>query len=327
MATEFMSGEGPDIIGSKHIPFISYARRGMFENLYDYIEKEPEFKELCYENILKATEIDGKLFQLPRNFTVNMVQKYPPYIDVLAPYLKNDYTFKMSQIVDIFNEIKPQMPETSELEYPAAWFGVNDFVQNNLGRFYDYANKYVNFGEDFINEARKFEPYNWLEVEYEMGATINPKCLFWGYGQSTSVISSLFIPEKQGTQCLALTDEDGNIIASVDLYSINSNSKNKELAWEFLKYLFTTQTNFGAMANRKIISEWSETHQNLDQETIDRVTLRTNEMMESIHIIERPDPFVYQILDAAFADYKIGVINLEQLTARLQEKLEIYVNQ
>ena len=69
--TMIMSGEMPDLLALEAMPYEQLASKGLLEDLYPYLDADPELKrEDFLPAVLRAAEIDGKLYQAAAGFQV-----------------------------------------------------------------------------------------------------------------------------------------------------------------------------------------------------------------------------------------------------------------
>jgi hypothetical protein len=76
LLTELASDQRADIYDATYLPSeIKTKGSGYFEDLNQYIDADPNFnRDDYYDNILRAAEVDGKLYQIPDDdFSVVMV--------------------------------------------------------------------------------------------------------------------------------------------------------------------------------------------------------------------------------------------------------------
>ena len=60
--TRIISGDMPDILDMSHLSVQIYQSKGLLEDLYPYMEHDPEIrKEDYFENVFEAISLDGKL--------------------------------------------------------------------------------------------------------------------------------------------------------------------------------------------------------------------------------------------------------------------------
>lgn len=69
---DLIQGEGPDVLFLSGVPTELYARRGLLEDLYPWIEQDPDLQlEDFTPNLLQALETgEQKLYQLPQSYTI-----------------------------------------------------------------------------------------------------------------------------------------------------------------------------------------------------------------------------------------------------------------
>ena len=72
---DIIAGNAPDIMYlTTDLPIASYIRQGLFSDLYDFIDADPDMdREDFLTNIFEAFSVDGKLYQLVPYFTVRTV--------------------------------------------------------------------------------------------------------------------------------------------------------------------------------------------------------------------------------------------------------------
>ncbi|MDE7245100.1 MAG: hypothetical protein K2O18_14165 [Oscillospiraceae bacterium] len=69
--TEIIGGNVPDIIGTDDIPVSRYAAKGILEDLWPMIDADPDISRASLmENVFKAAEINGKLYQVFDSFNI-----------------------------------------------------------------------------------------------------------------------------------------------------------------------------------------------------------------------------------------------------------------
>lgn len=69
MLTELASDQRADIYDATYLPSEIKTKGSYFEDLNQYIDADPNFnRDDYYDNILRAAEVDGKLYQIPEGF-------------------------------------------------------------------------------------------------------------------------------------------------------------------------------------------------------------------------------------------------------------------
>ncbi len=77
--TEILAGNMPDLLDlSDEIPLRRYASRGLLEDLWPFIDSDPELgREGVMERPLEAAEVDGKLYQIFPRFAIETAAGAP----------------------------------------------------------------------------------------------------------------------------------------------------------------------------------------------------------------------------------------------------------
>ena len=71
LTTEIMAGSMPDILALDGMPYQQLAAKGLLEDLYPYMAKDPEIhREDFLPNVLRALEVGGKLYSSVSNFSI-----------------------------------------------------------------------------------------------------------------------------------------------------------------------------------------------------------------------------------------------------------------
>lgn len=71
---DILAGKIPDILDMENLPLRQYARKGLLEDLWPYIEKDEELgRSALMERVLQVAETDGKLCRIFDSFSINTV--------------------------------------------------------------------------------------------------------------------------------------------------------------------------------------------------------------------------------------------------------------
>lgn len=73
LGAEIASGKAPDIWDTS-LPKDLYARKGMLENLWPYIDSDPEIgRDALMSHVLDCASVDGKLYQVFNSFSIETI--------------------------------------------------------------------------------------------------------------------------------------------------------------------------------------------------------------------------------------------------------------
>lgn len=81
LSTEIISGNVPDIVDVSSLPYETYAARGLFTDLYQFIDSDPDISRSDFvDGVFHAAEIDGKLYQVFPSFSVYTIIGHPAVV-------------------------------------------------------------------------------------------------------------------------------------------------------------------------------------------------------------------------------------------------------
>lgn len=234
---DITSGKGPDIIDISNIDYQQYASKGIFADVYPFMEKEGINKDDYLENVFKAFEVDGKLYGIiPQFYITTTIAKASNVGDATGWTLSEMLDFaEKSNAENLF-----QYGSRSSIFYYC--------IYNNIDEFIDWESGKCKFdSEDFIRVlefANKFpeEPdYNDEEGTYEKLRA--DKLLLMQTSLSSvqeyQMMKGMF-GEKTAYIGFPNSERKGNLIqATSGCMAINSKSRHKDGAWEFIKTMIS----------------------------------------------------------------------------------------
>ncbi|GHV43322.1 hypothetical protein FACS189490_13450 [Clostridia bacterium] len=265
IALELMSGTGADIIQTNNLVISKIADKGFFEDLNLYIDNETGIDRAdFFENILNAVEVDEKLFQTPFGIGFTVIQVNSNYSDAVREIMGDSLTMKYKDMIRCYDEINAKTPFPEDFYINVDWgnrFNVARSFDYEYTRFFNPVKNIVNFGDGFISLLNEIEPYvtNMNKVNYgdfelpvpvgaEVAAYVQaPTNVLFCPTTSANRINMWHIEYGEGTypyDDFYLASSSEGTITSYNgalTFAINSNSKQKALAWGFLKYLCTDE--------------------------------------------------------------------------------------
>ena len=272
--TELMSGAGADILAVDVIPVAKYVESGLLENLAPYMERDGAFDRSEYRaNILDAvTWKDGTWF-LPMDYSFNYYTYDTTLIDDASAAFGPRSAYTSEQLMDmaiplfdgetmLFN-----MPVYSGGRGDSAWRRMlrenwqdfvdiaNKKVNFTDGRFVDLLNKIISYGENGYVPANLFDRMDREEAMARIMQAPTDRYYFKPKGNMALLSYALRDMNARvgfnfmgGVGAIEDDDEIAGIAANADgtipftytqAYAINSNSKNKRAAWEFIKFMLS----------------------------------------------------------------------------------------
>lgn len=234
---DIINNSGPDIlILPVYYSMDLYAEKQVLEDLYPYLDSDEELsKEDFLPNVMSAFERDGKLYGFPVSFDVDTM---------IGPssLLGDKNSWTLEEMMDVVSGVDAN---TNFFENSSQSSVMNICVKANWSRFVTWQGDNFSFDKELYKQILEFTSRFPQEQEYvhnqKYQERIMEKDLYVLDGSasvyhvsSDQIFNSLF--KEQVTYIGYPTDGDsGSLIWSATTFSINSRSKNKDGAWEFIR--------------------------------------------------------------------------------------------
>ena len=369
LLAEIAAGDMPDIIDlgpAGGLPYQRMARKGLLENLWPYIENDPELgREGVLEAPLKAAEVDGGLYTIFSKVGINTL--------VGAESVVGDRT---SWTLEDFWAAFASMPEGSTpmtlytdaetVFYNLIRMNVNSYVDWETGKCFFNEGEFkafLEFSGSFPREHKIFTDEESIEAGEEIARA---------RAEGRQMVDTYVLMEPLGIQHLdalyglggkaALVGypvEDGAPGSSFYIYDnrklcMSSTCQDKEAAWEFLRetllpkyedaeamYWALTDTEkhgwVGIPVNRadydllrRVCMNWKpfrdDPRHEYHKATEDEVR-RFDDFVNSIGRIELMDDNIFNIIEDVSPAYFAGDKTLDETAALIQKRVGLYVNE
>ena len=263
--TDIVSGNVPDILVlDSSLPLESYMSKGLFEDLYPYIDADEEMNRTDFlTSVFDAFSKDGKLYQLIPSFTVFTV------VGKTA-----DVGKETGWTLDDLNALMATKPEGTEVFFDVIRKSIMYYcIQMSSEQFINWETGECSFDSDGFVKLLEFAKQ--FPAEYEEGMYNDDE--FWTESVSTyrdgktlleinylGQFSDFNMTEK-GTFGEEVTfigfpaaNKNGSAINYSLSFAMSSKSANKEGAWEFLRYFLSYEyqkDNYGFPTNLKRYEE------------------------------------------------------------------------
>ncbi len=366
VTTETLSGEGPDIfLGLNTFTSIrKVISSGVFCDLNELISKDKDFKISEYnKNMLDCGIFDGKRYILPRQYNYYGFYTAKNFLDQNNISI-DDSNWTWKDFANIAKEFAKK--NKGKDKYLVGWnFGFKAIMTNCGISFIDYDNKEVKFDSlEFIellqcykdmypaictNEIisrKKADPFQLLNdgtilLIYDF---FEPHRIY----ERNAVIKNSMKLEPQLVS-MPTYKSGGDILARLsDFVAINSNCKNKEQAFKFLKVYLSKENrqagfNSGISTNNKIFREELEVYLkadlskrnkisygkyttepiNISQEIYDKIY----DIVDKTKRIEIIDEVVYKMISDELPELLSGKKSAEKVAKEINDKVKIYINE
>lgn len=231
-------------------------------DFYPLMQKDADFAEAdYYMNVVNSLAYQNKLLAFPLYFSYRGIAVNSTFSPQLAEQFKQYEQITYREVFDLYNSL-----EDKGNRYISGILSPLNSLEANITTFVNFEKKecYFNTPEfiEFISAAKEgvdpLSKYNFgLEVRLGNSFYWNDNGSFDEIMQKEYALRHLFyvdsinpyqflLPEGEGkkfTHYIPLVTEDGEaILFPMRAFMINKDSKNKELAWEFIKFLASTQS-------------------------------------------------------------------------------------
>ena len=248
VSVDLMSGNAGDVIELMDLPYLRYARNGLLEDLYPYMANDTNFyKEDYYTNIFEAIEYKDKLYALPISFFNKNVRFNRELLEKNRIELPKADFVNYKDIVNIYHKIAPGNDKLILTRY----FDRLILEESEYCRFLDEKKGTADFNSpeyiDFLNETKSMrwpseEDRKKLFISMEESQASldeNDLCLFVASFYYQERNAKLFYEHPSNLTLpipLSSTNGDKEFMSPDKVLSISSSSKNKDLAWKFIRF-------------------------------------------------------------------------------------------
>ena len=242
MNTEIISGNVPDLLLVDDLPLQQYVSKGLFEDLYNLIDNDPDLKRDDFiENVLKAQEVNGGLYQISPTFSIMTIVGRS---DIVGP----EIGWTIDELMAVMAEHPDSVPfanmERSTMMYYFSAYSLNQFINWSTGECKFDTPDFVKLLE-FVNSfPSSIDWEHYEELEPEEAQLRNGKALLmtvylydFNYPQLVNAIFNSEVTYKG----FPAPDKNGTVVNSYGGVAISSKCKDKEGAWEFLRGMLTEE--------------------------------------------------------------------------------------
>ena len=328
-----LNGEMADIISVDWSQYKSFARKGLYADLNDLMDKDADInREDYFANVLEAYEVDGKLYAMPTSFAVStLVGKTSVW--------GSESGITVSEIADVMDTLPA---DVQLVDYMSKSYWLYLALQGSIENFVDWETGECSFeSEEFITileMANKFP----AEYDYEGDTTSTPEKIQTGkillYGDSYyditgyQVTKAIFNEEVTAVGYPGVGGNGGLIQNVGGCFAIAADSENKEGAWEFVKYMISEEYQCNYINWYNPIHKAAFEEQMEQAATVDTYIDENGEEVESSKMTYGWDDFevsVYHATEEDIAEYKAileGATTLasyeEDILTMIQEEVE-----
>lgn len=332
LTTEILAGKVPDIINTSNLPITQYAASGLLEDLWPYIDNDPELRrDQLMTHVLECDEIGGKLYEIFDSFDIRTI--------IGAQAVVGD---RMSWTLADLQTAKESASDGCEVFHP---FYTKENVLREIMRFNQ--EKYVDWDSgkcDFDSEDFRniLEFCNSLPSSSGIDSVSHDEMYRAIKTRNQLLVPAIFY---KVSDIKAVSDQIGEEISFVGYptmdgsigsrfcgsfyrMAITTECVDKEGAWSLVRELLmpdtqTRLTRFYRFPINKSAFENDVAKRDVTQEDYDRLM----KLYQSIDMMYRPDSNLDTIVREVAGTYFAGDKSLDETVELIQRRVTLYVNE
>ncbi|MBR0207723.1 MAG: extracellular solute-binding protein [Oscillospiraceae bacterium] len=246
LTTEIMAGNMPDILALDYMPYQQLAARGLLEDLYPYMDKDPEIhREDFLPNVLGALEIGGKLYSSVSNFSVVTLAGSSRIVGDTPGWSFDDLRAALAKmpegctVLDQFTTsgdiLRTEL--TLDADYYINWqtgkvnFESEEFVALlNFAKLFPNAFDWESFDwEEYSGDSERIADGKQLLMRVQLSSFANIASDEASFGGDMTYIG---YPTASGV---------GSFLQLSSCYAISSACSDKDAAWQFVRGFMTAK--------------------------------------------------------------------------------------
>ena len=316
---DLLYGDCPDLLFVNGLPFAQYARQGLLEDLYPWIDADETLSRADFtQNLLRALETDDALYRLPQTYMLATAAGLPEIVGGHEAWSMADF-LNTAQAHPEISSVFAQDDGISMLQL-LLLYAPDAFVD------YDAAKARFD-SPDFLRLLELAKRQKQPEAESPREALLTGQTLL-----EQLMISRVQYFEEEyadGLNQLAFPGFPGAGRASFYLtlpMAIPVNAQEKEGAWAFLKLLIT-EPLYAARSRGGWLPVQSDFEKKTDAMTDPAAQGFLRELQaEAVSALEY-DAAIYGILSDELPYYFADEQTAEQIAERIQRRVQLYLEE
>jgi len=243
LATELIAGNVPDILALSNLPFRQYAERGLFADLNEFFDDDPDIDKADYlENVMHAAQTDGALYRVFPAFVISSLIGNPEVLGSSPGWT--------------LNEFKAVLNANPKADIPLGeWMTKIRFLNltfsHNIEQFVDWDSGTVHFDSEEFIELLKLSDLFPLEsdnnrpfptvMSAEEAIVTGRQIIAWGQlvRFMDYMIDRTYFGGKITFKGFPGDKRKGGMLSISGDVAITAQSKHKQGAWEFVRLLLS----------------------------------------------------------------------------------------
>lgn len=342
--TKIMTGKAEDIILNSFLPVEKYSEMGVFEDLGRYISLTPEFTEENYfMNVLQsAKEKSGEIYLIPYMAKFDVVGFSDTLLSEQTGMENRLQSAGFSDRMEIAKELVSNTSKKNAFLIMMNEVQYADYlIEDKLSDFIDVEKKSVNLDSDayitLLKEVKELSDNHAFDADVDFYNTEYYYAATCDYDVQAAFYE---LDEQSGlSYSMPIADSEGKVAVNANYcMALNSASQNKDLAWEFMKYLLSEEVQtlpsvHGLAINKKGFDAAVERYYNfyaesnsgsVDKEEYGKLL---QDWMEQINDCDTVDSAIWTLIEEENGKFFEGKQTAEDTASVLQRKIEQYFNE
>ncbi len=348
---DMLSGDGPDIL-MNFSQYMQFDQEDVLLDLNTFVDGTDGLdRTKLFDNVLRAFETDGKLYQIPVTF---YMMGYVGNQDLIGE--RDHWT------IEEMNSVAESIPGNAQFISPSSWNGLQRLLLGNyISDFIDYNKGEVHFDTkeyrdilDFVQKYGSSKTDGELAAEKLKGLNMSDRDML------DAGMISIMDTTILGTTYFAYIDSacrgklsyagypssgEGGMAATAAIsMAIAKDSSHPKEAWEFIRFLFEKDVQVASVGSWQgfpvnkeaceVIMQNQQTYYqqmkaSLDQKTLDQLMIsvfddKTKEHLLSvignIHNCYRTDPSVFMIIQEESPAYFTGSRSADDVIRMIENR-------
>lgn len=254
--TQLMSGNGPDIMLLNDLPYEKYIDKSLLVDLSSLISSDKSFDAgKYYDNIFNAVKYKGKLYGMPVSVGIDILEANKELLEKYNISIEDeDWGWEeFEKAAEAF--MNAAGAEGTQGMYALTGMDgsmlISSLISRSFNRFVDKSRKTASFDSaefvELLNMGRSMIDKGYINTDTSEGKSADLASRGSTLFRVASVNSYMDLMLSRalysnGAEFFKYPGEGEEQSFSVDtMYGINEKSGNKELAWEFLKFLVSDE--------------------------------------------------------------------------------------
>lgn len=255
LTEDFLAGKGPDIVDCGSFTGVAALEsKGCFTDLYAFLDKDTELnRDFFLPNILKCSEHNGKIYNIPINFCVDTFAGKPEFVGDKANWTTDEMIAAYKNAPENMEFITDAYRDTL----------INYFLMGCVGNYINYDTKECNcdteeftklldFAKEFPKDDRNWEEMDWENYDYEAEEIRNAtdmrnnsaflkEVYFSCFDDMHQLYKGVFNNEPITFVGYPSSTGAGAVLSMTDGLAISESSPSKDACWEFIKNFYTEE--------------------------------------------------------------------------------------